>query len=483
MKILLVQPAGDWVRVEAGRPPLRRAMLRFSVMPLTIVGALTPSRHAVRVVDENVEALDFDADVDLVAVTFMTALAPRAYQIAAAFKARGKTVVAGGYHPTFVPDEVAQHFDAVVVGDAEGQWPQLLADFEAGQLQRTYRRATPCDAREIPAPRRNLVAHTARHYVTADAVQIARGCPHACRYCSITAFHRGTHRTRPLDAVLEEVRGLPRNFMFVDDNIIADREYARGLFRALAPLGKRWVTQCSIEIADDAGLLELAHMAGCRGLFIGLESLDPRNLDGVDKGFGRCQTYAERIARVRRQGIGIVASVIVGLDHDDVTVFERTLRFLECAHVDAVQVNILTPLPGTPLYAQFDREERIVDRDWGRYDFRHAVIRPAKMSAEELSAGADWLRREFYRPARIFRRATNGLLRLGPLPAWLALRLNLTYRRDNRHEGIIGWNPAQRLRRSTVSQRASPTTPQPASSSRPRQRQRSAPLRVPPART
>lgn len=244
--------------------------------------------------------------------------------------------------------------------------------------------------------------------------------------------------------MIAEVRRLTGDFMFIDDNVIADREYARGLFQALAPLRKRWVTQCSIEIADDAELLALAHAAGCRGLFIGIESLDPRNLESVDKGFGRCQSYAERIARIRRQGIGVVASVILGLDHDDVTVFERTLRFLESAHVDACQVNILTPLPGTPLYGQFERAGRILDRNWGHYDFRHAVIRPAKMSAEELSAGADWLRREFYRPARIVRRVIEAALRLGPMPAWLSMRLNLTYRRDNLHEGIIGWNPACR---------------------------------------
>ena len=450
MKVLLVLPAGDRVRVEVGRPPLRRAMLRFSVMPLTVIAALTPSKHSVRLVDENVEALDFDEDVDLVAVTFMTALAPRAYEIAAAFRKRGKTVVAGGYHPTFMPDETAQHFDAVVVGDAEGQWPQLLADCEAGRLQHIYRRVTPCDAREIPVPRRELTARTARHYATGDAVQAARGCPHACRYCSITAFHKGVHRARPLDAVVEEVRHLAGDFMFVDDNIIADSDYARALFRALAPFGKRWVAQCSIEIADDAELLDLTRRAGCRGVFVGLETLDPRNLGGVDKDFGRCQTYAERIARIRRQGIGVVAGIIVGLDHDDVTVFERTLHFLESAHVDVLQLNILTPLPGTPLFGQFEREGRILDRDWGHYDFRHAVIRPARMSPAELQAGADWLLREFYRPWRIVRRTLAALLHLGLLPAWLSLRLNLTYRRDNRRESIVGWNPARQPRKESV---------------------------------
>ncbi len=445
MKILLVLPAGESVRVRPGAPVPRRAMLRFSVLSLTVVAALTPPEHEVRLVDENVEPLDFEADVDLVGISFMTALAPRAYEIADAFRARGRTVVAGGFHPTFLPGEAAQRFDAVVVGDAEGQWPELLRDLQRGRLRRLYRRAEACDPAAIPVPRRELTTHTARHYATTSAVQAGRGCLHACRYCSITAFHGQKRRMRPLASVVDEVRGLPRHFMFVDDNIIGDREYALTLFRALAPLGKRWVSQSSILIADDPELLRLARRAGCCGLFIGLESLRPASLHAVGKDFVDCQAYARRIAAIRRMGIGVIAGMIVGLDDDDVGVFQETVRFLDRARVDALQLNILTPLPGTPLFEELDQAGRIVDRDWSHYDFRHAVIRPARMTREELQAGADWVYREFYRPGRILRRALSALVTLGPLPAWLCLRLGLTYRRDNRDQGIVGWNPARRV--------------------------------------
>ena len=442
MKILLVLPANDARRVVPGGPVPRRAMLRFSVLSLTVVAALTPPEHEVRLVDENVEPLDPDTDADLVGISFMTALAPRAYELAATFRARGKTVVAGGYHPTLVPDEVARHFDSVVVGEAEGQWPALLDDFARGRLRPLYRRAWPCDPLQIPEARRELTASSARHYVTTAAVQAARGCPHACSYCSIAAFHGSRLRTRPLAAIVNELRRLPRRFMFVDDNLVADRAFAQRLLEALVPLRKFWVGQCSILLADDAKLLRLARRAGCRGLFIGLESLDPGNLGAVGKSFNRAEEYGRRLAAIRRAGIGVVAGIIVGMDQDDRTVFQRTLRFLDQHRIDALQLNILTPLPGTPLFEQFQRDGRILDRDWSHYDFRHVVIRPNRMTPEELQAGADWLYREFYRPSRILRRAASALLTLGPLAAWLSLRLNLTYLRDNRLDGIVGWNPA-----------------------------------------
>ncbi|NQT86262.1 B12-binding domain-containing radical SAM protein [bacterium] len=444
MKILLVLPAAEHLRVTSATPSVpRRAMLRFSILPLTTVAALTPPEHDVVLCDENVQALDLDVDVDLVGVSFMTAVAPRAYEIARAFRERGKTVVGGGYHPTLCPADAAPHFDALVLGDAEGAWPRLLADAASGQLRAVYQNAEPCDLVETPEPRRDLMAATARHYVTTDAVQASRGCRHGCRYCSIAAFHGSTHRSRPVERVVAELEGIGRNFIFVDDNIIGDRERARELFEAMAPLRKRWVSQSSIEIADDPELLRLAWRAGCRGLFVGIESVSQANLDRLDKGFNDSRRYRERIRAIRRQGIGVVASMIVGLDGDDVTVFERTLAFLRRIRADALQLNILTPLPGTPLYERMEGEGRVLDHDWGHYDFRHAVIQPAAMSPSQLQAGADWLYREFYRLDRVLVRFVRGFWTLGGLPSILSLRLNLTYRYDNLRERIIGRNPAR----------------------------------------
>jgi radical SAM superfamily enzyme YgiQ (UPF0313 family) len=455
LKILLVLPAGERVRVTRDCLEVpRRAMLRFSVLPLTVVAALTPPGHEVRIVDENVEPLDYDSDCDVVGITFMTALAPRAYEIADHFRRRGQVVVAGGYHATLYPEDAAPHFDALVLGDAEGAWERLLADLREGKLKKLYRqagsgnagRSVPQGVLQAPIPRRELVARTARHYATINAVQAGRGCRHNCRYCSVTAFHGGKYRKRPVPDVVNELQNLPRDFIFVDDNIIADREYALELFHAMVPLQKRWVSQCSVLIADDAQLLELARAAGCFGLFIGIETDSEANLVAMNKQFNHTASYAERLRRIRRAGIGVVAGMIVGMDSDDVGVFERMLRFLERTQIDALQLNILTPLPGTPLYGDMDRAGRIAQRDWRHYDYRHVVFRPARMTAAELQAGADWVYAQFYRLDRVLWRFARALFVFGWMPALLSLKLGLTYRYDNHREGIVGRNPALRLR-------------------------------------
>jgi radical SAM superfamily enzyme YgiQ (UPF0313 family) len=455
MKILLVLPAGEQVRVTAQKPEVpRRAMLRFSVLPLTVVAALTPRQHQVQIVDENVEALDFDTDCDVVGITFMTALAPRAYEVAANFRRRGRVVIGGGYHATLCPEDAAPHFDALVLGDAEGAWEQLLADLRRGELQKIYRQPagpTPValapgsrpELLQSPIPRRNLLRDTARHYATINAVQAGRGCRHNCRYCSVTVFHGRKYRRRPVGEVIGELRSLPRDFIFVDDNIIADREYALELFEAMAPLRKRWVSQCSILVADDPELLQRMRAAGCCGLFIGLETASDENLAAMNKQFNHTGSYPERLRKIRRAGIGIVAGMIVGMDGDDPRVFEQTLRFLQATRLDAVQVNILTPLPGTPLYTDMAQAGRVTDRDWSHYDYRHVVFRPARMTAAELQAGADWLYAQFYRLDRVLWRFARAVFSIGWLPALLGLKLGLTYRYDNQHEGIVGWNPAR----------------------------------------
>ncbi len=441
MRVLLVLPAADHLRVMGKSVP-KRKMLRFSVLSLTTVAALTPPEHEVTLCDENVQPLDFDAPCDVVGVSFMTALAPRAYQIAAEFRRRGKIVVAGGFHPTFRPEEAAEHFDAVVIGEAEGLWPRVLEDIQRGRPARLYRAAEPPDLAATPVPRRDLTAASSRHYATTHAVQTGRGCRHGCKFCSVTAFAHRTHRSRPLAHVLEELKTVPRNFMFVDDNIIADPEYAKRLFRAMVPMKKCWISQCSLKIADDPELLALARAAGCRGLFVGVETISQSNLDAVDKGFNHESGYFRRIAAIRARGIGVQAGIIVGLDGDDVTVFQRTLRFLQQTRIDALQLAILTPQPGTVLYDEFERAGRIIDRDWRHYDFRHAVIQPARMTRRQLQDGADWLYREFYRLDRIILRTVRAALTVGLLPAYLIWRLNMTYRYDNRREGIVGRNPA-----------------------------------------
>jgi radical SAM superfamily enzyme YgiQ (UPF0313 family) len=251
-----------------------------------------------------------------------------------------------------------------------------------------------------PLPRHLL---SRRHYGTVQAVQATRGCPHRCAFCAVSAFHEGGLRLRPVEEVVAEVAALPnRFFLFVDDSLTADADYARELFRRLRPAGKRWFSQATLAITDDAGLVRLAAASGCVGLFVGLETFSETTLATVDKGFNRVAEYRARIEVLHAHGIGVEAGIVFGFDGDDRTVFRRTLGWLDDLEIDMIQASVLTPLPGTPYYDRV--RSRIFDHDWSHYDYHRVVFDPLLMSAAELQDGHDWVTAEFYRPRRIARR-------------------------------------------------------------------------------
>lgn len=448
MKLLLIAPAsGPWRHVGRGRL-FNGKTFRFSLLSLLSVAAETPPGWEIRIVDEQVDDIPFDDRVDLVGITCMTALAPRAYEIAAGFRARGSKVVLGGMHPTFLPDEALAHADAVCAGEAEGVWPRIVEDAAAGRLAGIYRApAPPALAGLKPLPRHLLHG---RHYATVQAVQATRGCPNRCAFCAVSAFSRASLRVRPVEEVAKEVAALPgRFFLFVDDSLTADRDYARELFAALRPLGKRWISQSTLAITEDPGLVSLASEAGCLGLFVGLETFSPRNLGAMDKGFHRAEEYRERVRCLHAHGIGVEAGIVVGFDADGPEVFRHTLEQLDRIEIDAIQPSILTPLPGTRLFEAM--ADRIAERDWSRYDYHHVVFRPARMAAEELQAGHDWLTREFYRPWRIARRLARMAARPGGarmLP--FAAAINGAYYGRTVRWRIRGFDPAARPAASPV---------------------------------
>lgn len=440
MKILLIAPAsGPWRAVGRHRLISGRTF-RFSLLSLLSVAAETPPVAEVRIVDEQVDLIPWSEPVDLVGITCMTATAPRTYEIADRFRALGVPVVLGGMHPTFCPEEAALHADAVVVGEAEGLWPQVVADAQAGRLQRFYRQAEPPDLRLLKPLPRHLLA--SRHYATVQAVQATRGCPHGCDFCAVAAFHHRMHRCRPVADVAGEVARLPhRFFVFTDDNLVADRAYARDLFEALRPLRKRWISQVTLSLAEDPELLALAAQAGCLGVFVGLETFNGNNLQAVCKRQNQVHRYRQAIRRFHAHGIGVEAGIVFGLPGDRPEVFTRTLRLLDRLEVDAVLVSILTPLPGTPRAAAMT--ERVLDRNWAHYDFHHVVFQPWGMSAEALQAGHDWVTRQFYRPWRIARRLARALVRPRFWRGWLYIAaLNLAFYSRVRQWHIRGWDPA-----------------------------------------
>jgi radical SAM superfamily enzyme YgiQ (UPF0313 family) len=394
-----------------------------------------PAGVRTRILDEDVEPIDFGGEADLVGISLMTYNAPRAYEIADEFRRRGRPVVLGGYHPTFLPDEAARHADAVCVGEAEGTVPRMMADFLGGRLQARYESA-PVDLRGLPIPDRRLIRSSA--YITPDAVQATRGCPHGCTFCSVSTFARRRFRTRPVEEVVEELRQLGRWLVFMDDNLVVDREYARELFARMEPLGKRWCSQCGVDIADDPRLVTLAARSGCIGLFVGLESLSDDNLAAWGKTTSRHRDYARAVSLLHAAGIGVYSGFVFGMDGDRPDVFARTLEFLDDARLDALQATILTPFPGTPLFAEMDRQGRITSRDWSLYDFGHVVFEPRSMSRETLRAGHAWVQSRFYSRASTWRRIARAFGYLSPAVVLHAMApLNIGYRARHRAYGTF----------------------------------------------
>ena len=434
MKILLISPT--WKKKVANERLKRDRIFKFPPHSLLAVAALTPKDIEVGIIDENIEELDFNRKADLVGITTMTASSPRAYEIADEFRRKGIPVVIGGIHATALPEEAAQHADAVVIGEAEGCWERLLEDFKRkGKkgLAQFYRNSQLPDPSKIPIARRELLE--GKGYLLSRFLQISRGCPFNCSFCSVSRFFGKKYRFRPVKNVIEEVKSIvgkslkTRFLGFLDDNIVGSVSYAKELFKALIPYRVLWAGQSSINIARDDELLDLAARSGCKGLFIGFESVSEDSLGEANKLQNKIGFYEKAVKKIHQFGISIEGAFIFGFDHDDKSIFQRTVKFIERVKLDAVQFTVLTPLPGTKLYEKLEEEGRITDRDWSNYDFTHVVFRPKLMTPEELRQGLTWAYQRIYSLPSIFRRLTGsfsgGRWRYsGPI-----LALNLAYRR------------------------------------------------------
>lgn len=378
---------------------------RFPPLAIPTLCALTPPGHRISFVDESIGALDPDLTPDLVAITAMTPLAPRAYEIADHYRARGIPVILGGIHVSNLPDEAAAHADAVVVGEADEIWPAILADAAAGRLRPRYKQDAYTRMERLPPADRS---HYPRgRYFFENIVQTTRGCPHKCEFCTVTAFLGGTYRTRPVENVLAELETLtraPGYVFFGDDNIAAKPDHFEELLTRLAGRRLRWLCQAPIAVTKVPGLLGRMARAGCHGIFIGLESLNQDNLAAMGKRQSVAATYKESIGRIHDHGIGVYGSFIFGYDHDTPDVFDQFLDFANGVSLDGAFLPVLTPFPGTRIHQRLAAEGRILTSDWRRYDMATVVYKPAKMSVEALQEGFWKVNKGFYSLGSTLRR-------------------------------------------------------------------------------
>ena len=375
-------------------------------LALPTIAALTPEDIEVSITDENIEQIDFDKPVDLVGVTCSTWLAPRAYEIADEFRQRGVTVVLGGIHPSMLPYEAIEHADAVVIGEAENVWRNLIEDFRKNKLQPFYKSYELPELRNLPVPRWGLLKNRKYFYHT---IQTTRGCPYDCEFCTVKAMSGGKYRYKPVEDTIKEIQRLldieNKLFFFVDDNFIGNRKHTKELLRELIPLKIVYFVQVSINLAKDEELLSLLAESGCRKVIIGFESLISDNLKqmGKDKSY-KVEQYAEDIMKIQSFGIEIQGFFIFGYDFDDESVFEKTVNFINSTDLVIPILSILTPLPGTRLFRRFDREDRVLYNDWKKYDGRHVCFKPKLMSPEALQNGYNWAMQQVNSYESIFKR-------------------------------------------------------------------------------
>jgi len=433
---------------EASRFVRHRRLIRFPQLTMPLLAAWTPKHWEVSHTDEIVQPVDFDKLLDVVGITANTPAAPHAYGLAREFCRRGVTVVIGGPHATLMPEEVAQHADATVVGEGELVWPQLLADYECGELKRIYRSCALPDLKKMPAPRWDLIK--GRAY--GRGVTIAtRGCPFVCDYCSIPQMYQRRMRYRSVGEVADEIRRMPgRALVFWDDNLGADRAYAKELFAAIAPMKCWWTSQCTADVAFDEEFMSLAARSGCKALFLGLETISQPSLNLANKRHNRADEYREVIRRFHAHGIAVQAGVVFGFDHDDRTIFRTTVEFYRSAGLDSATISVLIPFPNTPLFKRLDAEGRILSRDWSKYNGKKDVVfQPALMSPRELLMGMEWAARQFYSIPSIVERMARSRTGL-----WWNIARNTGYHLALRNFGGVGFNPevcGQARRNSRVS--------------------------------
>lgn len=405
--LLLVNPAN-----KTGSGFIVNKDTRYQPLSLGIIAALTPPEWKVKIIDENFRNFQY-YDADFVGFTAFSSTVSRAYDLAKLYRDRGIPTVIGGIHASMCPDEAGKYVDCVVIGEAESVWLTVIRDFEANNLQKTYKGALT-SLIQSPKPRRELF-HPG--YIFAS-IQTTRGCPMNCDFCSVTAFNGAHYRNRPIPEVIEEMKEIPqRNIFILDDNIVGgtkrSQERAIELFKAMKEAGikKDWIGQASLNVADNEEVLKYAAESGCRMLFIGIESEQEDQLTGANKRLNLkmgVSTYDQVFRKMHKYGIAVIAGFIFGWENDTRERIDHRVRFTRQCLADSIQSTLLTPLPGTRLFERMQKEGKLVldnfPNDWQYYGYETLVFNPGTMERQEMQ---DYIFKSFdkvYEPSFLKRR-------------------------------------------------------------------------------
>jgi radical SAM superfamily enzyme YgiQ (UPF0313 family) len=375
------------------------------------IAANTPPDVVIRFFDDRLEEIDFDEPTDLVALSFDTFSAKRAYGIAAEYRKRQVKVIAGGYHPTLLPEECLEHTDSVFIGDIEKSWKTVIDDYKNGLLKPIYQADPNIVGSDIQFDR--SIFQT-KHYGPVELVQWSRGCPFSCDYCSIRAFYDGKHLYRPIPELVNELKSLKKKIVFfVDDNLYFNRAVYKEFLLALIPLRIRWTCQISINIAQDDELLELMRKSGCFMVLIGIETFDEQNLKLMNKSWSTQKlSVSHAMTKLNNLGFLIYGTFIFGYDFDTKEAFQKAVDFAIEHRFFIANFNTLYPMPGTALYDRLrDNGQLLYDKWWldDAFSYGKSMLRPKSMTPEELEIGCFQAKIRFNSWNSIFKRSLNPL--------------------------------------------------------------------------
>jgi radical SAM superfamily enzyme YgiQ (UPF0313 family) len=428
MKVTLIHP-------RVGNYPGKKYLRAWQMEPLPLaqIAALTPMDVEVVFWDDRMEDIPFDKPTDLVAISIETYTARRAYQIASEYRKRNVPTVMGGFHATLCPDEVLEYADAIVTGQAENSWANLLDDFRKGILKKIYSAEVNINESKV-IPDRSI--YQGKNYLKINLIEAGRGCQYKCNFCSIQKFFNGLHNYRDFDVIINEInqiKGNKRLFFFVDDNITAIHTKAKELFRALVPLKIRWVGQADLTISKDKELLRLMVESGCQGVLIGFESTEAENLKSLNKSFNILpEGQTEAVKRIHNVGLRIYATFLFGNDFDSEKSIRSTIDFCMDNKIFMVGFNHITPFPGTELYSKLEAEKRLLyNKWWLDPDYLYGNIPfQTKLPVTEVETIAKQSRKKFYSILSIIKRIGNKVNSGNLYMLIMYLTINFLLRRD-----------------------------------------------------
>ena len=409
MKVLLLNACGN--TKKSFYIHILNAIGFWSSCTLEQLAAVTPKQHEVTIIkdltDKKYKKIDFST-YDIIGISYYTATANLAYKIADKIRKNYEIpVILGGYHASVLSDEAKQHADSVVIGEGETIWPNILNEFEKKKkLKPFYYQSTPVSAEKIPCS-----IGDSNSIIPVYSIEATRGCINHCEFCAITNSPIGKKiRFKPVEKVLNAIENIPSNyFLFMDSALNLNRKYSKELFKGMKKMNKRFGCFFNANIADDEELLKLASEAGCTACTIGFETTSQSTIDYLDKTTNNVKKYRDAVKKLHDYGIGVVASLVFGFENDTANVFDSTYDQINEWDVDSIGANILTPLPGTPLFYRLEKENRILTKDWSKYDYYNVVFQPKNMTPEELYTGTKHFVKKFFRRRSILYRSLRNI--------------------------------------------------------------------------